>query len=108
MFEKSLAILVATVYTVLPSENMSSFMYSIYTAHQSYSSRRRKRGFLEDLFDFDSFDGKSYCNSKNFGSIDGYERHIVTSAHKLTRLSWTCSRLENQDMYWEREIKSGF
>ena len=53
-----------------------------------------------------------YCNSKDFGSVDGYERHVVTRHPNLPGYPGPADikfyRLENQDMYWEREIKADF
>ena len=53
-----------------------------------------------------------YCDSKNFGSVDGYERHVVTRHPNLPGYPGPADikyyRLEKQDMYWEREIKADF
>jgi hypothetical protein len=44
-----------------------------------------------------------YCDSKNFGSVDGYEHHVVTRHPNLPgcpgRADIKFYRLENQDMY---------
>jgi hypothetical protein len=53
-----------------------------------------------------------YYDSKNFGSVDGYERHVVTRHPILPDYPGPVDikyyRLEDQDMYWEREIKADF
>jgi len=47
---------------------------------------------------------------KSFGSVDGYERHVVTRHPNLPCNAGPADikfyRLENQDMPWEREIKA--
>jgi hypothetical protein len=53
-----------------------------------------------------------YCDNKNFGSVDGYERQVVTRHPNLPGYPGPADlkyyRLEKQDMYWEREIKADF
>ena len=53
-----------------------------------------------------------YCDSKNFGSVDGYERHVITRHSNLPGYPGPADikfyTLEKQDMYWEREIKADF
>ena len=53
-----------------------------------------------------------YCDSKDFGSVDEYGCHIVTRHPNLPGYHEPADikyyRLENQDMYWEREIKADF
>ena len=53
-----------------------------------------------------------YCDSKDFGSVDGYERHVVTRHPNLPSYPGPADikfyGLERQDMSWEREIKADF
>ena len=56
---------------------------------------------------------RNYCDSnseKSFGSVDGYERHVVTRHPNLPGNPGPADikfyRLENQEMSWEREIKA--
>ncbi|HXW11884.1 MAG TPA: hypothetical protein VD694_03920 [Nitrososphaeraceae archaeon] len=53
-----------------------------------------------------------YCDSKDFGSVDGYERHIVTRHPNLPGYPGPADikfyGLERQDMSWEKEIKADF
>ena len=53
-----------------------------------------------------------YCDSRNFGSVDGYELHIVTRHPNLPDYPGPADikfyGLEKQDMSWEREIKADF
>ena len=50
-----------------------------------------------------------YCDSKDFGSVDGYECHIVTRHPNLPGYPEPADikyyRSESQDMYWECEIE---
>ena len=49
---------------------------------------------------------------EDFGSVDGYERHIVTRHPNLPDYPGPADikfyGLEKQDMSWEREIKADF
>ena len=51
-----------------------------------------------------------YCDSKDFGSVDGYERHIVTRHPNLPGYPGPADikfyGLERQDMSWEKEVKA--
>ena len=58
-----------------------------------------------------SFPSKCYyCNESNFGSVDGYERHVVTRHPDLPGYPGPADielyKLKKQDMSWEREIRS--
>lgn len=51
-----------------------------------------------------------YCNENDFGSVDGYEHHVITRHPDLPGIQvWTdieLYKLTKQGMSWEREIKS--
>ena len=53
-----------------------------------------------------------YYDSKNFGSVDGYERHVVIRHPNLPGYPGPVDikfyGIEIQDMSWEREIKADF
>ena len=44
-----------------------------------------------------------YCNESDFGSVDGYERHVVTRHPDLPGYPGPA---DIEGMSWEREIKS--
>jgi hypothetical protein len=51
-----------------------------------------------------------YCDSKDFGSVDGYEHHGVIHHPDLPGYPGPADielyGLKKQNMYWEREIKA--
>jgi hypothetical protein len=51
-----------------------------------------------------------YCNEGDFGSVDGYERHVVTRHPGLPGYPGLADiemyKLKKQDMSWEKEIRS--
>jgi hypothetical protein len=53
-----------------------------------------------------------YCDSQNFGSVEGYERHVVTRHPNLPGYPEPADikfyGLEKQDMSWEGETKTDF
>jgi hypothetical protein len=53
-----------------------------------------------------------YCDSKDFGSIDGYECHVVVHHPDLPGYPGPADiqlyGLKKQGMSWEREVKADF
>lgn len=53
-----------------------------------------------------------YCNERDFGSVDGYERHVATRHPDLPGYPGPADiefyKLKKQDMSWEKEIKADF
>ena len=50
-----------------------------------------------------------YCDSKDFGSVDEYERHVVVHHPDLPGpADFQLFGLKKQGMSWEREIKADF
>jgi hypothetical protein len=51
-----------------------------------------------------------YCNESDFGSVDGYERHVVMRHPDLPGYPGPADielyKLKKQGMSWEKEIKS--
>jgi hypothetical protein len=51
-----------------------------------------------------------YCNQNDFGSVDGYERHLVTHHPDVPGYPGPADialyGLEKQGMSWKREIKA--
>jgi hypothetical protein len=62
-------------------------------------------------FKMSSFPPKCYyCNENDFGSVDGYERHVVTHHPDLAGYSGPADivfyGLKKQGLSWEKEVKA--